>query len=106
MRDFGHDPARYIRVIHDTDDLVVGSGPGGIDREFKGRAKAMGAAPPASQSLSYLSDSEGCKLLAHRLGAPPHRTPIEQMQAGGDRMAHAATRDMACCAVSGQGSAW
>lgn len=57
---------------------------------------------PHRQVVSPLT--EGDADVAHRLGAPTHRTPIEQMQAGGDRVAHAATRDMACCAVSGQGA--
>src|SRR3954451_10776608 len=100
------EPARQIDVIHETDVLVVGSGPGGlaaalaaaragvevtlverfgcfggnitvvgvegfawyrheqtveangIGREFEERAKAMGAAVPESQSLSYELDSE------------------------------------------------
>jgi hypothetical protein len=172
-------------VIHETDVLVVGSGPGGlaaalaaarcgvkvtllerfgcfggnitvvgvegfawyrheqtveaggIGREFEDRAKDMGAATPESQSLSYELDSEGFKLVAdhlveeagihpmlhrqfvapltegdaitgviveskagreairakrvidatgdadvaHRLGAPTHKTPMEQVQA-------------------------
>lgn len=109
------EPARRIDVIHRTDLLVVGSGPGGlaaalaaaragvevclverfgcfggnitavgvegfawyrheatieaggIGREFEERAKAMGAAVPESQSLSYEIDSEGFKLVADRL---------------------------------------
>ena len=36
----------------------------GIGREFEGQAKAMGAAVPESQSLSYELDSEGFKLVA------------------------------------------
>lgn len=40
---------------------------GGIGREFEDRAKAMGAATPESQSLSYELDSEGFKLVADRL---------------------------------------
>ncbi len=40
---------------------------GGIGREFEDRAKAMGAAVPESQSLSYELDSEGFKLTADRL---------------------------------------
>lgn len=110
-----HEPAREIDVIHKTDVLVVGSGPGGlaaalaaaragvdvalverfgcfggnitvvgvegfawyrheqtveaggIGMEFETRAKAMGAAVPESQSLSYELDSEGFKLVADAL---------------------------------------
>jgi flavin-dependent dehydrogenase len=40
---------------------------GGIGREFEERARAMGAAVPESQSLSYELDSEGFKLVADRL---------------------------------------
>jgi ribulose 1,5-bisphosphate synthetase/thiazole synthase len=106
------EPAREIDVIHQTDVLVVGSGPGGlaaalaaartgvnvtlverfgcfggnltvvgvegfawyrheqtveangIGREFEERAKAMGAAVPEVQSLSYEIDSEGFKVVA------------------------------------------
>jgi hypothetical protein len=109
------EPARQVDVIHETDVLVVGSGPGGlaaalaaaragvsitlverfgcfggnitvvgvegfawyrheatveaggIGWEFEERAKAMGAAVPESQSLSYELDSEGFKLVADRL---------------------------------------
>ena len=104
--------AREIDIIHRTDVLVVGSGPGGlaaalaaartgvsvtlverfgcfggnltvvgveglawyrhektvesdgISREFEERAKAMGAAVPEVQSLSYEIDSEGFKVVA------------------------------------------
>ncbi|SPH27560.1 Putative thiazole biosynthetic enzyme [Ascidiaceihabitans donghaensis] len=110
-----HEPARQTPVIHETDVLVVGSGPGGlaaalaaaragvevtllerfgcfggnitvvgvegfawyrhdktveaggIGWEFEERAKAMGAAVPESQSLSYELDSEGFKLVADAL---------------------------------------
>ncbi|UYV37705.1 FAD-dependent oxidoreductase [Rhodobacteraceae bacterium D3-12] len=110
-----HEPARETPVIHETDVIVVGSGPGGlaaalaaaragvrvalverfgcfggnitvvgvegfawyrheqtveaggIGREFEDRAKAMGAAVPESQSLSYELDSEGFKLVADAL---------------------------------------
>jgi len=106
------EPARDIDVIHRTDVLVVGSGPGGlaaamaaaragvavtlverfgcfggnltvvgveglawyrhektveadgISREWEERAKAMGAAVPEAQSLSYEIDSEGFKVVA------------------------------------------
>jgi ribulose 1,5-bisphosphate synthetase/thiazole synthase len=106
------EPAREIDVIHRTDVLVVGSGPGGLaaalaaaragasvtllerfgcfggnlttvgvegfawyrheqtveanglGREFEERAKAMGAAVPETQSLSYEIDSEGFKVVA------------------------------------------
>ena len=109
------EPARETPVIHRTDVLVVGSGPGGlaaalaaarcgvevtllerfgcfggnitvvgvegfawyrheetveaggIGREFEERAKAMDAATPESQSLSYELDSEGFKLVADTL---------------------------------------
>ncbi|MDQ2094875.1 FAD-dependent oxidoreductase [Rhodalgimonas zhirmunskyi] len=109
------EPARETPVIHETDVIVVGSGPGGlaaalaaarvgvrvalIERfgclggnitvvgvegfawyrheatveaggigwEFEERAKAMGAAVPESQSLSYELDSEGFKLVADTL---------------------------------------
>lgn len=109
------EPARDIDVIHRTEVLVVGSGPGGLaaalgaaragarvtllerfgcfggnltvvgveglawyrhektveadglSREFEERAKAMGAAVPESQSLSYEIDSEGFKVVADRL---------------------------------------
>ena len=109
------EPSRETSVIHKTDVLVVGSGPGGlaaalaaartgvdvclverfgcfggnitvvgvegfawyrheqtveaggIGREFEDRAKDMGAAVPESQSLSYEIDSEGFKLVADRL---------------------------------------
>lgn len=40
---------------------------GGIGREFEDRAKAMGAAVPEMQSLSYDLDSEGFMLVANRL---------------------------------------
>lgn len=110
-----HEPPRETPVIHETDVIVVGSGPGGlaaalaaaragarvalverfgcfggnitvvgvegfawyrheatveaggIGREFEERAKAMGAAVPESQSLSYELDSEGFKLVADAL---------------------------------------
>ncbi len=109
------EPQRNVDVVHETEVLVVGSGPGGlaaalaaarsgvkvalverfgcfggnitavgvegfawyrheatveaggIGREFEERAKAMGAAVPESQSISYELDSEGFKLVADRL---------------------------------------
>ncbi|SLN72562.1 FAD-dependent oxidoreductase [Roseisalinus antarcticus] len=42
---------------------------GGISREYEERAKAMGAATPESQSLSYEIDSEGFKVVADQMVA-------------------------------------
>jgi len=118
------EPARQIDVIHTTDVLVVGAGPGGlaaalaatragvqvtlverfgcfggnittvgvegfawyrhektveangIGREFEDRAKAMGAAVPESQSLSYELDSEGFKVVADQLVEEAGITPM------------------------------
>ncbi|MBM2294162.1 FAD-dependent oxidoreductase [Sulfitobacter pseudonitzschiae] len=123
-----HEPARETPVIHDTEVLVVGSGPGGLaaaiaaaragakvallDRfgcfggnitavgvegfawyrheatieagglgtEFEERAKAMGAATPESQSLSYELDSEGFKLVADRMVQEAGITPMLHRQ--------------------------
>lgn len=48
----------------------------GIGREFEERAKAMGAAVPESQSLSYELDSEGFKLVADALVQEAGITPM------------------------------
>ena len=122
------EPARQTRVIHNTDVLVVGSGPGGlaaalaaaragvevclverfgcfggnitvvgvegfawyrheatveaggIGREFEDRARDMGAAVPESQSLSYEIDSEGFKLVADQLVAEAGIHPMLHRQ--------------------------
>jgi ribulose 1,5-bisphosphate synthetase/thiazole synthase len=64
----------------------------GIWREFEERAKAMGAAVPESQSLSYELDSEGFKLVADRLVEESgvhgmmHRTFVAPVM-DGDRIA-------------------
>ena len=118
------EPSRKIDVVHRTDVLVVGAGPGGlaaalaaaragvevtlverfgcfggnittvgvegfawyrhertveangIGREFEERAKAMGAAVPESQSLSYELDSEGFKVIADQLVEESGITPM------------------------------
>jgi len=118
------EPSRKIDVVHRTDVLVVGAGPGGlaaalaaaragvevtlverfgcfggnittvgvegfawyrhertveangIGREFEERAKAMGAAVPESQSLSYGLDSEGFKVVADQLVEESGITPM------------------------------
>lgn len=60
----------------------------GIGREFEERAKAMGAAVPESQSLSYELDSEGFKLVADALveeagiHAMLHRQFVSPVMAG------------------------
>ena len=65
---------------------------GGIGWEFEERAKAMGAAVPESQSLSYELDSEGFKVVADRLveeaGVRPmlHRQFVAPVMEG-DRIA-------------------
>ena len=62
---------------------------GGIGWEFEQRAKAMGAAVPESQSLSYELDSEGFKLVADALvqeaGVHPmlHRQFVAPILEGG-----------------------
>jgi hypothetical protein len=142
------EPARHVEVVHRTDVLVIGSGPGGlaaaiaaarvgvevtlverfgcfggnittvgvegfawyrheatveaggIGREFEERAKAMGAAVPESQSLSYELDSEGFKLVADRLilesGVHPmlHRQVVAPVMEG-DRIVGVITESKA-----------
>ena len=160
-----HEPARATPVIHSTDVLVVGSGPGGlaaalaaarcgvqvtllerfgcfggnittvgvegfawyrhehtveaggIGWEFEDRAKAMGAAVPESQSLSYELDSEGFKLVADRLieeaGITPmlHRTCVAPVR-DGDRITGVITESkagreaiLAACVIDATGHA-
>lgn len=53
---------------------------GGLGREFEDRAKAMGAAVPESQSLSYELDSEGFKIVADRLVEEAGVTPFLHRQ--------------------------
>jgi hypothetical protein len=100
---------------------------GGLAREFQQRAKDIGAAVPESQSLSYELDSEGLKIVADMLVAYgvlilpttgrylqiPYRSLLPKAvrnllvagrATGGDRIAHAATRNMSCCIVTGQGA--
>lgn len=73
---------------------------GGIGREFEERAKAMGAAVPESQSLSYELDSEGFKVVADRLveeaGVHPmlHRLVVAPVL-DGDRIAGVVTESKA-----------
>ena len=52
----------------------------GIGREFEERAKAMGAAVPESQSLSYELDSEGFKLVADKLVSEAGVVPMLHRQ--------------------------
>ena len=52
----------------------------GIGREFEERAKAMGAAVPESQSLSYELDSEGFKLVADQLVSEAGIVPMLHRQ--------------------------
>ena len=115
MKKFITEPERNVEIVHETDVLVVGSGPGGLSAalaaartgvkvtlverfgcfggnitvvgvegfawyrhektieaggiayEFEERAKAIGAAVPESQSISYELDSERFKLVADKL---------------------------------------
>jgi hypothetical protein len=53
---------------------------GGLGTEFEDRAKAMGAAVPESQSLSYELDSEGFKLVADRMVSEAGITPMLHRQ--------------------------
>lgn len=63
------EPAREVRVIPRCEGACRGgwAESGGLGREFEARAKAMGAAVPESQSLSWELDSEGYKLVAEWL---------------------------------------
>ena len=119
-----HGALAALTAIHDTEVLVVGSGPGGLaaaragakvtllerfgcfggnitavgvegfawyrhaatveaaglGTEFEERSKAMGAATPESQSLSYELDSEGFKLVADRMVEEAGITPMLHRQ--------------------------
>ena len=109
------EPARATPVIHKTDVLVVGSGPGGL-------AAALAAALSGVEVT--LLDRFGCfggnitVVGVEGFAWYRHEQTIEadlRCEArfedsvglhpefiGGDRIAHAATRNMAFCAIAGQ----
>ncbi len=128
------EPARQIDVIHRCDVLVVGSGPGGLTRfEIEGRnqtmqaIKALRAYAPGCEAARLRNfgmsigispefiDGYGILILptTGRYLQIPYRAMLPKRvknllvagrAIGGDRIAHAGTRNMACCAVVGQGA--